>query len=205
MCNVNRGRSLRSTDRFYIPLAFLEAPHSENPSGLSDLVIGTGYCNEDLRYLIRGLPKVPVLEFAEGWKGGMTYQLVTEDDHGIPTTTPNRTKVTPADGLEAARRVREGFAFVGITEEWDLSICLFHRMFGGPCLGSDFEDTRPSSPGKSAHSEYNTSVLMGWHDDIDEIVYEAALEVFHKNLVLYNVSHDTCQECYRNAGIGDFA
>ena len=130
----------------------------------------------------------------------MTYQLVTEDDHGIPTVLPNRPKVTQADGVQAARRVREGFAFVGITEEWDLSICLFHKMFGGLCVFSEFQDIRPTFPGKSANTDYNTSELMAWHDDIDEIVYEAALEVFHKNLVLYNVSHETCQECYRNAG-----
>ena len=26
-----------------------------------------------------------------------------------------------------------GFAFVGLTELYDLSICLFHAMHGGPC------------------------------------------------------------------------
>ena len=41
---------------------------------------------------------------------------------------------------------------------------------------------------------------MGWHDDLDEVVFEAALDVFRKNLISYNVSRETCQECDRLAG-----
>ena len=144
--------------------------------------------------MVRGLPKIPLSEFAETWKGGMTYQLVADQE----TTTaldPRRLRVTRRDATEAARRVREDFAFVGLTEEWDLSICLFHKIFGGSCHAFEFEDTRPSFAGKSADKDYDTSQLEGWHDDIDEVVYAAALEVFRRNLVLFNVSQETCQEC----------
>ena len=147
-----------------------------------------------------GAPKIPILEFAESWKGGMTYQLVVEH----PTTQtldPDRKAMTRADAEKAARRVRDGFAFVGITEEWSLSVCLFHKMFGGSCQQSDFTDTRPSAAGKSAHVAYNTSELMGWHDDIDEVVYAAALDVFRANLMFFNVSHSTCRECYSRGGV----
>ena len=54
------------------------------------------------------------------------------------TLDPNRSKITLEVAQEAAKRVREGFAFVGITEEWDLSACLFHEMFGGDCHAWDF-------------------------------------------------------------------
>mmetsp|Transcript_36569 Transcript_36569/g.85714 ORF Transcript_36569/g.85714 Transcript_36569/m.85714 type:complete len:326 (-) Transcript_36569:16-993(-) len=147
-----------------------------------------------------GSQKVPLLDFAESWKGGMTYQLVVEH----PTTQtldPDRKKMTHADAVEAARRVQDGFAFVGITEQWNLSICLFRKMFGGLCQESDFIDTRPSDPGKSAHQAYDNSELLGWHDDIDEVVYSAALDVFRANLILFNVSHATCQECYIGGGV----
>ncbi|CAE7503283.1 unnamed protein product [Symbiodinium sp. CCMP2456] len=138
-------------------------------------------------------------ETAESVGGGMTYQLVSEYQFA-PSMQPNFTSLTREDAAVAAQRVQEGFAFVGITEMWDLSICLFHKMFGGPCLASDFDDSNPSSAGKTAHADYNTSDLMGWHDDIDEVVYASALDVFHKNLILYKVSHSTCRECYRQAG-----
>ncbi|CAE7676057.1 unnamed protein product [Symbiodinium necroappetens] len=168
------------------------------PSNNSDYIktIVEGVC--DLEELARAmsLPKRPILEFAESWKGGMTYQLLAPSDE--QPTDPNRRKMTREDAAEAARRVTEGFAFVGITEEWDLSMCLFHKTFGGPCRASDFENTRPTFSGKSAQTYYDTSELMGWHDDIDEVVYTAALKVFHKNLFSLNVSHDTCQECYRS-------
>ncbi|CAE7197618.1 unnamed protein product [Symbiodinium natans] len=143
--------------------------------------------------VLEKVPKKPLLEFAETWKGGMTYQLVME--HPITlTVNPSRPKVTLRDALEAARRVREGFAFVGLTEQWDLSICLFHKMFGGPCHAFEFENTRPSYAGKSADQDYDTAQLQGWHDDIDEVVYAAASEVFRRNLILFNVSKETCEE-----------
>ena len=141
------------------------------------------------------LPKRPLSEFAETWKGGMTFQLVSEHPTAH-TLDPRRPQMTRQDAAEAARRVREGFAFVGLTEEWDLSICLFHKMFGGSCHAFEFADTRPSFAGKSADKDYDTSQLEGWHDDIDEVVYAAALEVFRRNLILFNVSQETCQECY---------
>jgi len=162
------------------------------------------YLHEDLRiqnctYFGEGVPKRSLLDFADTWKGGMAYQIVVESPV-TQTLDPNRPSTTRDQAAEAARRVREGFAFVGITEEWDLSICLFHKMFGGVCEANNFVDTRPSSDGKSADTDYDTSALMGWHDDLDGEVYEAALDVFRKNLISYNVSHETCQECYRHAG-----
>ena len=154
---------------------------------------------QDCTYFGDDVPKMPILDFAEAWKGGMAYQIMV--DHPVTQTLdPSRAKVTRPMALEAARRVREGFAFVGLSEEWELSMCLFHKMFGGTCRASDFEDTRPSSVGKSAEDLYNTSELLGWHDDLDEVVYDAAKEVFHQNLLRFNVSQQSCQECYQAAG-----
>jgi hypothetical protein len=47
-----------------------------------------------------------------------------------------------AQYAEAERRLRTGLAFVGITEHWDLSICLFHAMFGGVPRPGSFANTR---------------------------------------------------------------
>merc|ERR1719456_1356898 len=40
---------------------------------------------------------------------------------------------------KAIWRLDNGFAFIGLTEEWPLSVCLFHAMFGGKCHSREFE------------------------------------------------------------------
>ena len=42
----------------------------------------------------------------------------------------------------AISRLR-GFAFVGLTDDWASSICLFHLMFGGRCLAAERRNVRP--------------------------------------------------------------
>ncbi|CAE7388653.1 unnamed protein product, partial [Symbiodinium pilosum] len=80
-------------------------------------------------------------KYAEKQRGGMTCQILRDGSMDPP---PKECRdLTEADARLAAVRLREGFAFVGISDEWDLSICLFHRIFGGECLASDFEDDRP--------------------------------------------------------------
>merc|ERR550514_2499518 len=43
----------------------------------------------------------------------------------------------------AIDRLDTGFAFVGLTEEWALSVCLFRAMFGGKCHRREFLNVRP--------------------------------------------------------------
>ena len=101
----------------------------------------------------------------------------------------------------ALKRLREGFAFVGLQEEWELSICLFHAKFGGPCRPVEFLDTRPSDQTSNTSSEYDTSVLNGWVDDIDGPIYAEAQSMFYEDLTRFGVSHETCQACYQEAGL----
>lgn len=98
----------------------------------------------------------------------------------------------------AKLRLREGFAFVGITDEWDLSICLFHKMFGGPCKLAEFQNARPGS--QKTDAPYNTSVLQGYTDPYDGALYEEGLSIFNENLQQYDVTPTTCEPCYREAG-----
>lgn len=133
-------------------------------------------------------------EFAINWTGMVTTQLTRTDWtvswHGI--------YLSDKDAQEAARRLRKDFVFVGIVEQWELSMCLFRTMFGGNCIQSDFMDTRPGFKGRSGETKYDTG---NFHDAIDEVVYHAALEIFESNLLKYNVTETNCQPCYKAAGL----
>jgi len=128
-------------------------------------------------------------EFTDKWGNMETRQLV------------GKLNVTEADVPVAKQRLREGFAFVGLQEAWPLSICLFHAKFGGPCRGVEFLDTRPNDHSSLESSNYDVSVLNGWIDKVDRPVYAEAVRIFHEDLVKYDVSPETCQACYEEAGL----
>lgn len=52
--------------------------------------------------------------------------------------------LTAAKLQVAKRRLRERFAFIGLTEEWNDSVCLFHAMFGKTPVSVAFQNVRPS-------------------------------------------------------------
>ena len=103
--------------------------------------------------------------------------------------------------LLALERLREGFAFVGLQEEWSLSICLFHAKFGGPCRSVEFLDTRPYSPRANVTSTYDTAILNGWVNEMDRSVYAEAVKIFNTDLEKFGVSHESCRACYEEAGL----
>lgn len=106
--------------------------------------------------------------------------------------------VTFDDVVEAKRRLHR-YAFVGITDEWSLSVCLLHTMFGGECHQAEFKDVRLQR--NSSDSLYDTSVLEGNIDEFDGALYEEALSIFHENLRTYGVSDESCQTCFQSAGL----
>lgn len=87
-------------------------------------------------------------------------------------------------------RLSDGFAFVGLTEEWALSVCLFHAMFGGDCHEREFLNVRPGV--SRSEAGYDTSELNGWHDPWDGALYKRATEIFWGNVAKFHVSHDSC-------------
>eukprot|EP00435_Cladocopium_sp_Y103_P070600 s76_g35.t1 len=108
---------------------------------------------------------------------------------------------TQADVSMALERLREGFAFVGLQEEWSLSICLLHAKFGGPCRKIEFLDTRPDNRITNVTSTYDTAILNGWVDETDRPVYAEAVKMFKADLKKFGVSHETCTACYEEAGL----
>merc|ERR1719265_1310490 len=122
--------------------------------------------------------------------------------HGSVCGSPN---VTSEETELAVQRLREGFVFVGLTEEWNLSMCLFRKMFGGHCHAYDFTQVSPDVHEQSSElipkstedpSLYNTTELGGFKDAYDGRLYEEARRIFKRNLEHYNVSRANCQQCF---------
>jgi len=57
----------------------------------------------------------------------------------------NDYNTTRDDLYEAKRRLTDSFAFIGLTDDWELSICLFHAEFGGDARNGEFHNTRNTS------------------------------------------------------------
>jgi len=105
--------------------------------------------------------------------------------------------VTAAETQLAVSRVEEAFKYIGITDQWDLSMCLLHAMFGGKCVASDFANSRPG-PNNSA-DPYDTAGLEGFVDIHDGAVYAEAIRIFDERLATYQVSMASCNACFSEA------
>ena len=130
----------------------------------------------------------------------------------------------------ALSRLRHGFSFVGLTEAWALSICLFHAVFGGPCMPVEFSNSRPGhyarktasspgSPGGSGATAGTTGLprgvtpvddgtgrdaFAGYVDEYDWEFYRAVEQRFYRDLERYNVSEALCHELCPSAPRGAF-
>jgi len=99
---------------------------------------------------------------------------------------------------EAKRRLREGFAFIGLVEEWPLSMCLFHAAFGGPCHGAELIDSR-HLPEVLPKSRYNDSVLEGYVDPYDKEIWDLAQKIFWDRVRQRDLSLEKCAPCFAQA------
>eukprot|EP00927_Polykrikos_kofoidii_P073287 TRINITY_DN69334_c0_g1_i1.p1 TRINITY_DN69334_c0_g1~~TRINITY_DN69334_c0_g1_i1.p1 ORF type:complete len:385 (-),score=52.12 TRINITY_DN69334_c0_g1_i1:44-1138(-) len=105
-----------------------------------------------------------------------------------------RVEVRDSEVVEALRRLREDFVFVGIAEEWNLSVCLFHAMFGGTCYDFELANVHPSVPGTQSDSLHDTSILNGYTDPYDTPVYEEARKLFFDNIAKFGITTSNCQQ-----------
>lgn len=146
-------------------------------------------------HFVRQRGQGSTLEELEEASSGIVTRMLTakEDAHG---PHPTRAQVD-----EAKSRLQSGFSFIGITDEWDLSICLFNKMFNQACSFIQFSNSR-ATHAKST-SSWDTAELNGWRDPYDNEVFDVALQLFQANLKKYNVSESSCQPCYREARLLD--
>lgn len=105
--------------------------------------------------------------------------------------------------LDAAARlvplITSRLAFVGLTEQFELSVRLFHSLFGGVPHRLQFENVRPSilryqSAVRRSHSfRYDEREFEeGWDDVPDRIVHDAARRRFWRDVCArrLQIEHD---------------
>ncbi|CAK0817251.1 unnamed protein product [Prorocentrum cordatum] len=106
--------------------------------------------------------------------------------HGLPRPGPVDDSAAEREALAAVARM----GFVGLTEEWPTSVCLFHARFGGECFQASFKNVRP---GKANH-RYDTFVgYITWSMGIDDVLYGAARERFWKDVAAHGVTPERCR------------
>lgn len=137
---------------------------------------------------------------------GIATKMLAGQEYGLDctrrATRPCRTftwlsngSVVPSQGAEvpnvalAVERLA-GFKYVGLTEEYDLSVCLFHTMFGGDCLAAEFHNMRP---GNYAHdSDELMDAFSNYSDPYDAVVYNHVKATFWGNINTYAVTRRHC-------------
>eukprot|EP00927_Polykrikos_kofoidii_P056512 TRINITY_DN50619_c0_g1_i1.p1 TRINITY_DN50619_c0_g1~~TRINITY_DN50619_c0_g1_i1.p1 ORF type:complete len:422 (+),score=44.03 TRINITY_DN50619_c0_g1_i1:65-1330(+) len=108
--------------------------------------------------------------------------------------SPSCNKLKDPNVQLAVERIN-GFAFVGIFEHFDLSICLFHAIFGTECLPVEFEVIRATHYHENETALAQELVELQKHaDPWDTPLYEVARNRFRRDLAKYKVDNATCNK-----------
>ncbi|CAK9031899.1 Uncharacterized protein SCF082_LOCUS19824 [Durusdinium trenchii] len=120
---------------------------------------------------------------------GCTARMLTGGS--CAESAADRSLLSSFDGgkarLEEALKMVKEMTFLGLTEEWDLSVCLFHRMFGGSVSAAQLDEL------------YDEAQLAGFIDEVDEEIYEAASKRFHELLRLHVGDLNICDTLVQQA------
>ena len=153
----------------------------------------------------RGFPDTADLDAYRQRAAGCITKTLTRDG-AYPCMESD---VPPSDEevTMATERLRDGFAFVGLTEDWNLSMCLWHALIGGTPYVEEFQTYRPVVVGKrpgerSAEEEkelQEQQQSQGHYDQADEAVYRAAEEVFWSNVDKVGMTAERCEEIIATA------
>lgn len=136
---------------------------------------------------------MPLSEYAQRTAGCATKMLTGHNCN-------DKVALQESHLQKAIQRVDEGFAFAGLTNEWELSVCLFHAMFGGYCHSREFKNNNYALANKkdefwdSKKGVWNESMLNGFRDYYDGRLYWQVKEVFNGRLAEYGLSWEVCDQ-----------
>jgi len=126
-------------------------------------------------------------EYARDYKGQMVRFLT-----GALKPQDDTRDMSMGRAKEAVERLK-GFSFVGITDEWETTVCLYHRMImdDAPCLPVEFVNNRETETGNTT---LGRRVLeeAGWLDDFDMHLWGQVQRLFRSNVAKYDVTWETC-------------
>jgi len=135
-----------------------------------------------------------IIEYAQHVAGMMTKMLAGQED-GNDCRTPGREcqpHLVP-DVHKAIERLST-FRFVGLTDSWEESICLFHLQLGGECLLVEQVNTRETDMQKQPHVHNATlQELLQKVDPYDTSLYNAAVRKFRANAAAAGLTCERCQ------------
>ena len=116
---------------------------------------------------------------------GCTARMLLGAHCGDDTVSARTRPTMAADAIDVvAKRV----GFVGLTDHWAASVCLWHKRFGGKCLAAEFIDTRPGDYAP------DTALATEWPGDpTEEAVFAAGAAQFWAQLEEHGLtSADAC-------------
>lgn len=97
--------------------------------------------------------------------------------------------------LSEVSDVIDEMGFVGLTDEYELSVCLWHARYGTPCLPVEFSNLRAgSSRGDGRHDESAITSKVEKLLTADQKIYEKARSRFYADLRKYSITRGRCAE-----------
>jgi len=150
-------------------------------------------------WYLKELGKIPqgvsLRDFAQR-SSGCFVRMLTRDEPNACLHSDS-TSPTPAEARLAHSRLLSGFSFIGLQEQWDLSMCLFQKKFGGRCSEVDFVHFRLThKQGHTTGGRWNISQLGGFTDKWDTLLYVSAKGMFEADLRRHNVNPESCAACF---------
>lgn len=138
---------------------------------------------------IRGL----VTKMLSGQKNGWACSFNVGNPVGFHAKNNEICDFWTTPNLDLALSRLPGFKFIGLTDEWNLSICLFHAMFGGECLPDEFENGRPGNYTSSERYAHAEVAFKQYHDHFDEAIFAQASRIFWSNVARFKVDESKCR------------